>query len=418
MKKLTRLSIVLALVLTVSALTEHSEAVFAAETEKYAQKIEHTLADYRVIPDKYNTGVQNEDILEAVEVKTWVDGLYLNRSGEKASFDFLNSKNRNTGDKYISNKDFSNFYTVIYNDDAVEIETHIVFENCKFGLLRGPEVPSNVTYEFINCSFSSCSGSNMTFERCYFGNSAMDGLNPYSNVSVIDCYISNKSVQNSDEHAGTHTDGTQIYGTAKYGKTKGVGGNIHFDNCRFEIPQLKETSSYINACIMLQLEYNDTDNVTFTNCKLNGGGYTVYAYSKYSQYGLTNVLFEDISIGCTKKFGNLFPQVGENVEINNMHDTEALYVGTVWNDNNEMHVSVSNDTNQIRTLKVVTDNGEAFYTIPACPTHNEITESTTFESFPFDIDINAGTSEYVICYDITDGQETQIRYFNSNETEM
>lgn len=408
MKKLTKLFISLTIILIVSATTENSENAYAAET------VEYTQADYQVIPDKYNTGVQDEELLETVRTNTWVDGLYVSQSGEKAVIDF-NKKNTSTGDLVIANKDFSNYYIAIYNDLAVTKETHIVFVNCKFDVLRGQETPSYVSYEFINCSFTACSGCNMTFRRCYFGHSVMDGLNPYTNVNVIDCYFSDKSIQNSTKNSGTHTDGTQIYGTQKYGTTKGVGGNIHFTNCRFEIPQLKDTSSTVNACVMLQIEFNDTDNVTFENCKLNGGGYSVYAWSKNSAYELTNVYFNDISIGCVKKYGNLYPKVGENVEINNMYSTDALYVGTVWTENDEMHVSVSNDTNKVRTLKVVTNNGEAFYTIPACPTYDEITSSMTFESFPFDIDINVGAAEYVICYDVTNGNATQIRYFNTTD---
>lgn len=410
MKKFKKLFIALMILTIIGSTTEYT---INADT---LDAVEHTQADYQVIPDKYNTGVQNEELLETVYVKTNVDGLYISQSGEKAVIDFARNVNKNAGNLVIRNKDFSNNVTAIYNDLAVTEETHIVFENCKFDVLRGTEVPSNVTYEFINCSFSTCSGSNMTFRRCYFGHSVRDGLNPYSNVDVIDCYISDKSIQYSTKYSGEHTDGTQIYGTQKYGTTKGVGGNIHFTNCRFEMPQLKNTAkSYVNACIMLQVEYNDIDNVTFENCKLNGGGYSIYAYSRYDQFKLTNVSFNGISIGCTKKYGNLFPTVGEDVEINDMHDTDALYVGTVWTENYEMHVSVSNDTNQVRTLKVVTNNGEKYFTIPACPTHNEITETTTFESFPFDIDINAGEADFVICYDVTNGNSTQIRYFNSLE---
>ena len=65
----------------------------------------------------------------------------------------------------------------------------------------------------------------------------------------------------------SHTDGVQIYGAKN-----SLATNINFTNCRFEIPQLSYATStcYVNACIMVQLEFCDADGIHFNDCYFNG----------------------------------------------------------------------------------------------------------------------------------------------------
>ena len=59
-----------------------------------------------------------------------------------------------------------------------------------------------------------------------------------------------------------------------------------------------------------------------------------------------------------------------------------------------------------------TANGLKKFTIPACPLRKQFSDKTTFDSLPFDMDISVADkkSKWVLCYDVTGGEYTQIRY--------
>ena len=140
-----------------------------------------------------------------------------------------------------------------------------------------------------------------------------------------------------------------------YGYSDSMVKNVLFSNCRFEVPAVQSTTSTssVNACIMLQLEYNDGDNINFEDCILNGGGYSIYAWTKFDNLKLTNVNFKNIRVGDAKLYGNIYPKIGENVVFKDVTDQDALYVSSVWNDGTKIHVIVSNDTDEERILRVV-----------------------------------------------------------------
>lgn len=154
---------------------------------------------------------------------------------------------------------------------------------------------------------------------------------------------------------------------------------------------------------MLKLDYNDADNVTFENMHVTGGGYTIY--SQPHKYQMTNITFRNITIGNTYKYGPLYKSkpdgwngaIHENVEL-----ATKLYVGSVWMEGNSLHLSVTNDTNEEKVLKVLLSDGTVKeYTIRKCPNYKEFTEETTYESLPFDQEIiidNVKPSN-VRCYD-------------------
>ena len=202
--------------------------------------------------------------------------------------------------------------------------------------------------------------------------------------------------------------------------------NVLFSNCRFEVPAVQSTTSTssVNACIMLQLEYNDGDNINFEDCILNGGGYTIYAWTKFDHLKLTNVNFKNIRVGDAKLYGNIYPKIGENVvviSVNNndnvnkyyiivnkqekevikektdnvvfkdVTDQDALYVSSVWNDGSKIHVIVSNDTDEERILRVVSGTVVTEYVIKPCLGGSKLRYENfdpPFEEFPFDIDIS------------------------------
>ena len=89
--------------------------------------------------------------------------------------------------------------------------------------------------------------------------------------------------------------GIQIYGNNTDSTVKTE--NIHFDNCRFEMPSLRYPNAkkaYVNACIMLQTEFSDGDNMSFENCYINGGGYSMYAHGTKGTK-LSNITFRKVN---------------------------------------------------------------------------------------------------------------------------
>ncbi len=373
--------------------------------------------DNNVIPDKYNTGCSGD--LEKISGETVINGIKLIESNGKLVFDFY-YRNKNAEETILfENYDFSDLPVTVYHEKKVtDKEIKIVFKNCKFsGFSNGRPASDVFSYEFQNCSFRIFSGSNAAFYNCRFGGSYSDGMIPFSNITVEDCYFCDLA-SNDPKGNGLHSDGTQMYGYAD-AKVQ----NVLFKNCRFEIPAVHTTKStaYVNSCIMLALEYNDGNNIKIQDCILNGGGYSIYA-TVDDGFTLTDASFENIRIGDAKLYGNIYYRVAENVIFTNVEDQDSLYVSSVWNDGTKTHVIVSNDTAKERVLRVVTGTTSEEFTIRACPGGDALKKDNydmAFEDFPFDIDISVNSeADYVICFDVTEGNEKQIRYvsFDGNPT--
>ncbi len=162
---------------------------------------------------------------------------------------------------------------VIPDKYNVEHKIEVSFKNCKFSHFAGNRKSSNITFKFERCSFYNFYRSDATFNRCKFGKSFNDGLNPFQNVIIKNCFFTDFGSMKSKD-AAVHTDGTQIY------RWKDIDvKNIVYENCRFEIPLVASAGSKagVNACIMLQLEFSNAENIKFQDCILNGGGYSIYA---------------------------------------------------------------------------------------------------------------------------------------------
>ena len=244
--------------------------------------------DYKIIPDRYNCGANGE--LQKVGASDKVSGITLKESGGINSFDFYYRNTDIEGTTNLSGYDFSDYIVAVYNADNIDRKITLVFENCNFYIFRSLSNYPKVNLIFKNCTFNSFLGSCAEFEYCKFGDSFMDGIVPFHDVSVKNCYISNLSSKDADG-TGAHTDGTQIYGK------KGIDAkNIHFEHCRFEVPCIPGTNM-INACIMLQMEFSNGIDITFNDCICNGGGYTIYATKKdkdlkYSSWTVYEIWFD------------------------------------------------------------------------------------------------------------------------------
>ncbi len=366
--------------------------------------------DQHVIPDKYNTGCSGK--LEKVTGSFFAGEIELRESGGKITFDFFYRNKDASGTYVIENYDFSKYGLAFNSESKVSgKKINIVFNNCKFSTINTMRPSSDVfTYTFNDCTIRQFLGSNSTFNRCKFGDSYSDCIIPFNNVTVKDCYFSNLA-SNDPAGNGKHSDGTQMYGYSD-----AMVQNVLFSNCRFEIPAVKTTQSTaaVNACVTLGLEYNNAKNVKVENCIMNGGGYTIYASKKYEELTMSDIYFTNIKVGAAKLFGNIYPYVAENVTFTNVVDQDSLYVSSVWYDGSKTHVVVSNDTSKERILRVVTGTTSKDFVIKACLGGSALRYENfdmTFEEFPFDIDISVDAKkDYVLCFDVTDGIEKQIRY--------
>jgi len=148
---------------------------------------------------------------------------------------------------------------------------------------------------------------------------------------------------------------------------------------------------------------------------INGGGYSIYAsLPTSSSLALENIILSDIQLGVSHRWGDVYKTKHPNVVFDDLRDTESLYVASVWKDTDKnIHLSVSNDTNKEKSLIVVTSKETLEFTIPACPTYSELIEDqTSYNDFPFDINIVVDNADWVVCFDGTTSLENQIRYFN------
>lgn len=380
--------------------------------DKAATVVYETDADRNIIPDKQNTGAKGK--LKKVELGTLVEGvkMKIDGTGTKNVFDFGYGNKNISGTVCFENYDFSDYEVALYNEAKVDRKIELVFKNCAFSRFSKGAGQSLVQCEFINCSFQNFNGANAVFDHCHFGGSFSDGLNPFNDVKVSNCYFSDMN-DFAEAGGGKHTDGTQIYG-----KKDVCVENVFYENCRFEIPALATTDggAAVNACIMLQLEYSSGRNIHFTNCILNGGGYSLFARSVKSEYTLNNVTFDNIQFGCSKRFGSIYPDISDGISIKKLSDINKLYVSSVWEENGKVHFYVSNDTNQERKLWVYTEKGRTEYIIPACPNGEQVAKLTNLEQFPIDIEYTIPKGcKYAVFYDATlEGMPEQIRFVNWN----
>lgn len=370
--------------------------------------VSETNADRNVMPDKYNTGASGT--LIEVGMGDKVNGIQF-VPGNNSKVNALDFPKRNagiSGTVIFENYDFSSYPLWTYREDKIEQAIHVVFNNCKFSQIATGKTEAKISYEFNHCTINSFKGSNATFNRCMFGKSYSDGIVPFVNVSVNDCFFCDMA-SSSESGAGLHTDGTQIYGYADVDVT-----NVSYTNCRFEVPAISTegNTAIINACIMLQLEYSNANNLSFTNCTVNGGGYSIYARDKGKGFTFDNVKFQNIQVGCTKLYGTFYPIISPGIDFENILETQNLYVGSVWKKNGETHFSVTNDTAFDHTLMIYADGELYDYEIPACPSGGVYLES--YESYPFDMDIVVPADcKYAVCYDVTEaGLVEQIRFVN------
>ncbi|MCQ2976061.1 MAG: hypothetical protein MJ211_14765 [Bacteroidales bacterium] len=386
---------------------------------------------YAGIPDKYNTGcdeqtsfykLENDGLANQVFIKLRRDDN--NKLTEYIITSYSDNLDNLPNETTIENYDFSDANMTIISPDRYSSNKKIIFKNCKFKAFgnRKPYDDNKVSVYFENCTFNGgVNEVNISLNRCKIGGFIGDAMNPLKNFECKNSYICD--LLPSANVSGTHIDGFQIYGR------EGIkGGNIKFDNVRFEIPSIHYDgySDCVNACVMFQLEFGDVDNCTFQNLICNGGGkwFPIYLSrgkpaDKHSQ---KNLVLKNVKV--SDNFGTIFysGSYDENAIVTNVEHFSQLYISSVIIDNeNKTHIICTNDTHLDKTLIIKTDDDEYSFEIPHCPSNwalnGEIdgkvnpNESLSdikgkkytkyrFSDMPFDIDcvIDKPCSS-IICYD-------------------
>ena len=370
--------------------------------------VEQTADDLNVIPDKYNTGAKGK--LEKVALGAKIGEIQLvgGSNATKNVFDFYYRNKNIVGTVTIENYDFSAYPITQYSLDKTKRKICLVFNNCKFSKIILDKNCGNISYKFNDCSIESFYGSNASFDRCKIGETYNDGMNPFQQVEVKNCFFTDFGSMKNLE-GDVHSDGVQIFGATGIDMK-----DISFSNCRFEIPPVvpEGSKASINACITISPGKSSGKSIYVTDCILNGGGYSIYACAN------DNIALDDLKICnvrfCAKKYEAIYHRGTMGISIGSIEETENLYVASVWKTNGKTHFSVSNDTNRDRVLKIITDLGEYKYIIPACKKGNDMTCNDKYSEMPFDIDITIDKNvKYAVCYDETfEGVATQIRFMN------
>lgn len=369
--------------------------------------------DGSFIPDKFNSGINPSIALKKYNIGDNFPFLAVKSTVSTGKGEVLDAMVINMGNKtneatkgniVIENYDFTNYVFRIYNSSTRTEKVTIIFKNCKFSSIKVvAELNDNINLKFENSEMDHFDGSNATFNNCKFSIATSDGLNPYKNVTVTNSYFANDKPSYLD--GIVHLDGVQIFGKANLPAT-----NIHLINSRFELPYIRETingalsGATVNAPLMLQLEYSNGDNISFKNLHINGGGYSIYTHG-VNGFTYNNVILDNISVGMGKLYRIQYPDITlEGYTSTNVRDTNMLYIGSVWKDDNGIHISVTNDTLEKRKITIETNKGNFSFEIDA---HPKLTKETavnySFSQMPYDIEkiINDKTISWIKCYDTT-----------------
>lgn len=354
--------------------------------------------DYRIIPDKYNTGPKEGTVFNKLNASGYIaPNVYVTlRTDTNPNTYVLSSNGTNQNfmpDKSIvSNYDFSDFNFSSLGANKYPCNKYIIFENCKFKAFRNDAVApgeSRVYFIFNNCSFEGgVSSSYIALNNCKIGGFTSDAMNPLrefygNNVYVYDLFHEAVS-------GAVHVDGIQIYGDQR-SRNNVVGGKwiskvetgiIHFNNIRFEIPSIHfddmAKGAGVNACVMFQLEFSDVDNVSFENLYVNGGGKWFPIYldhgknnekSKKGSWSHRNLILKNALV--SNNFGQIFyPDFLEDAKVQNVIHHDMIFVSSIWKDSaGKVHIIASNDTKSDKILTVKSDAGIFNFEIPHCPSN-------------------------------------------------
>lgn len=389
--------------------------VNAAEKE-----VVDNIYDTQIIPDIYNTGCKGE-------LTPWREYFGFDESATTCYITIQLQQQYGTpydaesyGTGYvIKNVDFSDV-VVTLNKSGL---TNITFENCYFGV----EATNNVvigtnwtgihSVTFLNCTFTNSSSASVkaTDEKhLYYNNCLFYGINgnaivTYKTTFINNCYF----------HSIGTSDGRSSNGIKSASKENAT---LVINNCRFNGTTYKGVNP--NSCMHIEITSTSYQGaVSFNNLYMTGGHYSVY-FSADEGTQTTDFLFSNISVGNGCQYGK--SSLNTSNEIRNLYDNaindiDSLHVSSVFTENNELSLVVSNFTGQDRELLTITNNGSYRTKVESCPDYTTGLNYSCLAEFPFDLEIVLPDKnpEYVVCYDITDiTNPKQVRFVNNTQNSV
>lgn len=335
------------------------------------------VSDGVVVPDLYNTGVENSIQLKEINTSS-LSGTTRLQVTQQVADNFCDS------DGVISNYHLNGIY-VDFNKTLTQTVT---FRNCKFtgdgNMAYAVAVSAYGTDKgiiFENCEFSHyksavASGEwKATFNKCYVHDMMQDAFK----INHSDIYLKNSYIHSLGMNTTSHADGVQI-------ENNTTEVTVHIYNSRFDQPYTSGNTE--NAAIFAKCK-NANIILDVQKCYATGGNYTIYALS--SETAKVSGKIECV-VGCSSRYG--IANIADGVE-QNVVSAGSLFVSTVQNGK----LYVTNYTNNERTLKIVTDTGEKTVTIPKSPTYDE-NHTQEFSEYPYNVAVEypAGAS-WVKCYE-------------------
>lgn len=338
------------------------------------------------IPDSYNTGTNGE----LSDFLTLYPDAYINNNlvyitkkfveeygNEISNFvlkDYGIYFKEPIGDFKISNAKFSGnqnlSYAVQLTNDYVKAGNTVTVENCEGS--------------YYNAAFNT--GMNFKFVNCYIHDMYQDAFKADTNVSIQNCYVRGCGLSKD-----SHADGVQVASNTK------EEINIEIRNTRFEQPFIAK-KYYENSCVFIKLEEEGYGKISLSDLYLNGGNYSFYILQNQDKE-YTNMQYEinNIKIGDSARYGKreIKVDIPEQSEIQNVNQ---LYVTSVFEQDGKVYVSVTNDSMESRTLKIVTEKEEKEFEVDRC-WDGTSTEASDNEVQSFDQLFEIDPSEVIRCYE-------------------
>lgn len=334
------------------------------------------ISDKVVIPDLYNTGIENSIQMKEINT-TSLSGTIRLQMTQQAADTYCDSSGTIEGYHFNG----------IYVDFNKTITQTVTFRNCKFTgdgniayavAVSAYGIDKGVNFE--NCEFSHyksavASGEwKSTFAKCYVHDMMQDAFK----INRSDIYLKNSYIRSLGIDATSHADGVQI-------ENNTAEVTVHIYNCRFDQPCTPSNTE--NAAIFTKCK--DANIILdIQKCYATGGNYTIYALNSETAKVSGKV---ECVVGCSSRYG--IANIADGVE-QNVVSANSLLVSTVQNGK----LYVTNYTNKDRILRIVTDIEEKTVTISKAPAYSE-NHTQEFSAYPFDVQVEYKGAKWVKCYE-------------------
>lgn len=247
-----------------------------------------------------------------------------------------------------------------------------------------------VTVENCEASYYKSAFNNgrcFKFIKCYVHDMYQDAFKADNLVTIDSCYVQGCGLS-SDSHA----DGVQVSST---GTSETI--NIEIMNTRFEQPFITG-KYYENSCVFIKFTKSASGKITLSNLYMNGGNYSLYILQATgNDYSNMQYQINNVRIGSSARYGQVM--IDSNVlGDKDIQEINQLYVGSVFKQNGKLYVSVTNDSSEARTLRIVTDKEEKEFMVERC-WDGTSQDSVEYSTIPVDRLFELNSASTVTCYD-------------------